>query len=243
MPKKIDPITGEEKEVSMEEFMEIMRKGGNNLGGIQQIVKDAAGNEIVTDIYGNVSGIKDGLDRSLNVFICSSDLSLLIQKAMDSLIKHEPDPEDPEAAKYKGYVMTVDYLDKAITWVMTVTEEEVTLGLYDRDDRKSNTDLISMHSWKKENGALLINNEEIEKDKYIIYSITFSYLKKQLLKKGILTKLREFNNKGTGVIVSVVNGIVDAKIVKGKDRPDLPCETAFLGEQMCRPYPDEWLSE
>ena len=67
MPTVTNPETEETKEISMEEFMEKVSKGESPIG-IQQIVTDKDGNKHVTDIYGNMSGMDDGLDRSVNIF-------------------------------------------------------------------------------------------------------------------------------------------------------------------------------
>lgn len=47
-------------------------------------------------------------------------------------------------------------------------------------------------------------------------------------------------DESVGVIVKVSESeSISAKIVKGQERPDLPCKVFLLGEQMCRPYVDE----
>ena len=64
MPAMTNPETGETKEISMEEFLKMMRSGN---GSIQQVVKHADGTTSSTTVYGNVAD--DGLDRSVNIFV------------------------------------------------------------------------------------------------------------------------------------------------------------------------------
>lgn len=240
MPKMTDQQTGETKEISMEEFMEIVRQSGGK-GSLQQIVTDANGNKTVTDIYGNMSGKKDGMDRSLNVFIHSDLLLPFADAAMKESESEEPEPDDPDAKQYKGFVMTVDYTDEAITWVLTSTDDSVKLCAYSRDERKTNTHPEITGEWKKENGQVAVNPEEVKKDKNILYLLCFSQIRKFLKKQGIVQKLRALDNRGAGVVITPENGVFSANIVRGKERPDLPCNVFLLGEQMCRPYPDELL--
>ena len=237
MPSKIDPVTGEKQEVSMEEFMRAIRES-NGTVGIQQVVTDASGKETVTDVYGNMSGANDGLDRSVNVFVDNDSVISFIKSAFDGSI---PEPEDDEK-KFKGYVMTVDILDQAITWVMTNTEEKVALSAFVRDERKSNTREIDSGEWNKENGHLTVDKEKLKSDEKLLHMIGFNQIRKYLKNQGLVEELRELDNRSAGVVVSATDGTFSAKIVRGKNRPELPCNMLFLGEQMCRPYMDELMT-
>ena len=115
MPTKIDPVTGERTEVSMEEFMEAMRQADGQVS-IQQIVTKADGSKRVTDIYGNASGMEDGLDRSLTVFTDGDTVQAFMAKALSG--QKEPEPKPQDYGGYKGFVMTVEYLDQALTAVL-----------------------------------------------------------------------------------------------------------------------------
>ena len=64
MPTMTNPETGETKEISEEEFLEILRSGK---GSLQQVVTHADGSTSATALYGNDS--EDGLDRSVNIFV------------------------------------------------------------------------------------------------------------------------------------------------------------------------------
>ena len=97
MPIITNQETGEKKEISMEEFMEILSKGN---GGLQQIVTDANGNKTVTDIYGNISGVSDGMDRSLNIFIHSDVISSFVKEALAAAEDEEDQSEQGDEQEY-----------------------------------------------------------------------------------------------------------------------------------------------
>lgn len=242
MPTVTNPETGETKEISMEEFMEVMRKGGGSMG-IQQIVTDRDGNKHVTDIYGNMSGVNDGLDRSVNVFCHMSDLSPFVVRLINDVDEVEEDNNPDE----KGFVMTVDLMDTAATIVITRNETKCTAELFSRDERKSNSpsNLVDSSEWDVVDGSIQmeISAESLRANKMQFFLLGCAGLRKYIKKEGTLAKLKELGNKGTGIIVSVKDDDINTRIVRGKNRPDLPCNMFLLGEQMMRPYPDEMMTE
>lgn len=54
-------------------------------------------------------------------------------------------------------------------------------------------------------------------------------------------KLIEYSGlkEGEAVLLSVINGELESKIVSGRERPDILCKTLSGKERMFRPYPDE----
>ena len=77
MPKMINQETGEEKEISMEEFLRAMQNGSVS---IRQEVHHADGTVTGSMIYGDTAN--DGIDRSVNIFGKLEDvLRALILKA------------------------------------------------------------------------------------------------------------------------------------------------------------------
>ncbi len=242
MPTVTNPETGETREISMEEFMEVVRKGGGSFG-VQQIVTDRDGNKHVTDIYGNMSGVNDGLDRSVNVFCHMSDLSPFVVRLINDVDEVEEDNNPDE----KGFVMTVDLMDTAATIVITRTETKCTAELFSRDERKSNSpsNLVDSSEWDVVDGSIQmeISAESLRANKMQYFLLGCAGLRKYIKKEGTLAKLKELGNKGTGIIVSAKDDDINIRIVRGKNRPDLPCNMFLLGEQMMRPYPDEMMTE
>ena len=80
MPTMTNPETGETKEISMEEFMKMMRSGN---GSLQQVVTHADGTTSSTTLYGNVA--EDGLDRSVNIFIDNDTFNAFIIRKIKKL--------------------------------------------------------------------------------------------------------------------------------------------------------------
>ena len=249
MPTMTNPETGETKEISMEEFMKMVSQGGGSVG-IQQVVTDKDGNKHVTDIYGNMSGMNDGLDRSVNIFCDKKAFNAFIYAAiMDIKKANEEDYAETADEGYdpndKNYVMTVDFTDSAMTCVLTCTDEKVELCFYTRDERKSNSRVDQKSEWGVDaEGHVNITGEDLQNDPTSLYFLSFRQMRRFLRKTGKLAKLKELGNKGTGVIIygqDKGEGL-DAKIVRGRNRPDLPCNVFLLGEQMMRPYPDELMT-
>ena len=242
MPTMTNPETGETKEISMEEFMKMVSQGGGSVG-IQQVVTDKDGNKHVTDIYGNMSGMNDGLDRSVNVFCNMSDLSPFIVR----LINGVDEVEENGNADEKGFVMNVDLMDTAATIVITKTAAKCTAELFRRDERKSNSpiNLIDSSEWDVVDGSIQmeISAETLKANKMQYFLLGCAGLRKYIKKEGTFAKLKELCNKGTGIIVSAKDDNINIRIVRGKNRPDLPCNMFLLGEQMMRPYPDETMTE
>ena len=250
MPTVTNPETGETKEISMEEFMKRVGEGDGPIG-IQQIVTDKEGNKHVTDIYGNMSGMDDGLDRSVNIFCDKEALNAFTYVAIAEL--KEVTSEDYDENADEGYdpndqkfVMTIDFTDSTTTCVYTCTEEKVEICFYVRDERKSNTKVVRKSEWKvSEDGHIQITAEDLHNDKTIPFLLAFRQMRRFLRKTGKLAQLKKLDNKSTGVIVygQGKGENLDAKIVRGKNRPDLPCNVFLLGEQIMRPYPDELMTE
>ena len=141
MIKITNQESGKEIEVSEAEFMKMLSKNG----GIQQVVTDRDGNKRISDIWGNMSGIQNGLDRSVNVFCTMADLipfiSYCLESAGENWSEQHEEPTEPEA----GYIMTVDLTDNPVTIVITRTLEQVEFVEYIRDERKTLSDSNKMN--------------------------------------------------------------------------------------------------
>jgi TPR repeat protein len=232
---------GEPKQITGEKLQKLLKNGGK-LTGIQQIVTNANGEQYVSTVYGSVS---DGLDHSLNVFISSDDIVPFIKSGLNDEDK-EGEEEEKKEEKYQdtdGYVMTVDWTDQAVTSVMTVTQEQVQLTLYVRDDRRTNQSVVDSGTWNKQDGNLLITGEALQENKCLIWVVGYAKLRQFLKKEGILEQMKILDNRAAGVMVEIQDGKPTARIVRGKNRPELPCQVFLLGEQMRRPYVDEMMPD
>lgn len=244
MPTMTNPETGETKEISMEEFMKMMRSGN---GSLQQVVTHADGTTSSTTLYGNVA--EDGLDRSVNIFVDNDTFNAFIIRKVKKLTG---EIEDPESEKDPGelYEMTVDFTDSAIMGILKATKEELSINLYTRDERKATFDHLKQgsKSWKVNpdntiefSGADLQGEHKTE----ALYMLAFLEMRQFLRATGKLAELKKLGNCGSGVVIKATGQADDAKatIVRGRNRPDLPCNMFLLGEQMMRPYMDEMMSD
>ena len=151
------------------------------------------------------------------------------------------DPCDQEI----GFQITVDFMDCAAMCIMRKGEGKLSMEMYVRDERKTCQNIVEVGTGEVEltaDGNLPIEKGTLEKNKFLEYAIAFSGLRKYLLKEHIVQKLYSMYDESAGVLVKVSKGgNITAKIVKGMERPDLPCDVFLLGEQICRPYLDELL--
>lgn len=244
MPTMTNPETGETKEISMEEFLKMMRSGN---GSIQQVVTHADGSTSSTTIFGNISS--DGLDRSVNIFVDSDTFNAFITRKLKKMTGQMPDPES-EKAPLELFEMTIDFTHAAIMGIVRKTKEELSVKLYTRNEQKATFDYLlqSSKTWKvNEDGSITFNVADLQgEDKTIsLYMLSFLEMRQFLRASGKLAELKELGNRGTGVIIKATGQADDATatIVRGLNRPNLPCEMFLLGEQMMRPYPDELFSD
>ena len=244
MPTLTNPETGETKEISMEEFMKMMRSGN---GSIQQVVKHADGTTSSTTVYGNVAD--DGLDRSVNIFIDNDTFNAFIIRKIKKLTG---EIEDPESEKDPGelYEMTIDFTDSAIMGILKATKEALSINIYTRDERKATFDHLNQgsKSWKvNPDNTIEFSGADLQgEDKTIsLYMLAFLEMRQFLRACGKLAELKKLGNCGSGVIIKATGQAEDAKatIVRGKNRPYLPCNMFLLGEQMMRPYMDEMMTD
>ena len=228
-----------DKEPTKEEIMEAARNGE---GVIKQVIKSADGSEKEIAIWGGYE--LDGYDRTLNVFMSQNDIRPFIKMVTegDEAINTD-DITDPCDAD-PGYQMTIDYVDLAATFVLRRNSDLLSLEMYQRDERKTFQHIVDVGSGtiELEDGNLSLNGEMLQEKKFLVYALAFIGVRKYLLKEGVVQELYNMYDESAGVVIKVSKaGNISYKIVKGRERPDLPCEVFLLGEQMCRPYIDEML--
>ena len=242
MPTMTNPETGETQEISMEELVQMMRSGQ---GSLQQIVTNADGSTSSTTLYGNASD--DGLDRSVDIFVDQDAFNAFLRKGINKLTGEIEDP-DSEKDPDDLYEMTVDFTDNAVMGILKNTKEELSINLYTRDERKATFDYLKQRSrsWKCDPDNTIDIGDDLqgENQTVTLYMLAFLEMRQFLRTCGKLDELKKLGNRGTGVILKATGAAEDAKatIVRGKNRPDLPCHMRFLGEQMMRPYMDEMMS-
>ena len=247
MPKVIDS-EGNEREISMEEFQEALRGASVT---VKQQITHADGSVTSSVIYGNNAG--DGVDHSLNIF---SEMSDVISAGLFKAKQNCGDNEDAEIIfsmdnSGAAYEITQDVTDTPLMHVFTCTEDKVHIARYIRDERKSTDNPMEEAEYAFDDGRFTATLEEIKNDNLMAYAFGIHAIRCNLEERGILQELKEYENKKTGVIIAVDDdGNMDANIVRGRSRPDLPCMmfgglfAESLDEaEMMRPYVDELLDD
>ncbi len=244
MPKMTNPETGETQEISMEEFMKMMRSGN---GSLQQVVTNADGTTSTTTLYGNAA--QDGLDHSVNIFVDDESFNAFLMRAVKRITGKIED-EKPADDSDDLYEMIIDFTDSALMGILRSTDEELTATVYTRDERKATFEHLKQASktWKvNPDKTISFSGADLEGENKTIslYMLAFVEMRKFLRKTGKLEELKKLGNCGSGVILKATDQADDAQatIVRGKNRPDLPCNMFLLGEQMMRPYMDEMMTD
>lgn len=239
MPIMTDPVTGERKEISMEEFREAMR--GGRLTGIQQVVTDAQGNQRVTDIYGNMPGSSDGFERSANIFMNLTDIGVFLTAALEG----NSYGLDPNRKTDDNIEMLVELMDHPMSYKLTKTLSFAKLERSVRDEVRSWGQKELCGQWDLNNGEMTIDGESLQSDRDLVFLVVFSQVRKFIEAEGLLAQLKELNDSAAGVLISVADGQPKAKLVRGMTRPALPCAIlgGLLGVDTIRPYPEEAISD
>lgn len=222
--------------ISFEELLKLQKSGQ---GTLMTSVKDKNGNQILLNVYGETA---DRLDHSLNVYLSMEDYGKLIGAMIDGDLKT---PEGSTISdKYDGFSMTIDAIDKPLTWILNGTGNRLHLYYYERDNKKAPNLTIEEEEWEITDGKLEINFLEYEDKLQQFITAAFLALRNHLFAEGIAQKLQEMKlYSKAGVIVSFDNDQIKAQIVKGKGRPTLQCSMFLFGEISCRPYVDETIAE
>lgn len=248
MPIMTNPKTGEKKEISMEEFMKMMQDGEFS---VRQEVHHADGSVTSSMIYGN--DLSDGIDRSVNIFGTMADV---IKPALVRARKIKETSEDENNLffmdnKDADYEVTIDDTESPLMHIVTITETNICVKRYIRDERKSVGEPISECTVSFDEGKYSAKLEDLqEENQILLFAFGVYELRRILEERGILQELIKLGNKSAGVVITSKDDEIIARIVRGRNRPDLPCLMfggLFAGgledAVMMRPYMDEQIGE
>ncbi len=189
----------------------------------------------------------DGYDRTLNVFMKQSDIGTFIDLLSSTIAtgKLNTDGIEDPCQHEEGYQITVDFVDKPVTAILRKGQGKLSLESFVRDERKTCRNAVESITGEvdlEEDGTLHLDAEKVENNRFLVFALAFLGVRKHLLFEGIVQKLYEMYDESAGVLIDVSkDGKITSKIVKGLERPNLPCNVFLLGEQSCRPYFDELL--
>lgn len=253
MIKQINNITGEEIEISEEEFMEMLSSGEVTLSGIQQVVTNADGEQRTNQLYGTDMLNDDRWDRSVNIFGATSAVFRL------GLLKARKVKEENVDEEYifqmdnsvQNYEIVVDDMELPNMHILKFTEEGVQIASYIRDEQKSVGTPINEKEYRFENGRLSARIENVTADTALLNVFGVYEAVKLLEERNLLQELKNKENMGTGVLLNVIaegtaEEYIETRVVCGLERPELPCVMfgGLFAESMddvimMRPYPDE----
>lgn len=247
MPTMTNPETGETKEISMEEFLAAMRNGQIS---VRQEVHHADGSVTASTIYGNDIG--DGVDRSVNIFAATNDvLSPAVMRA------RKVKEENPNAEKLffmdnsgADYEVTVDDTSMPTMHIISCTKDSIKVARYIRDERKTVGTPLDEKTFSFVNGALEASLEDVQGNTMMLFAFGVYEIRKLLTERGILQELQKLANRSSGVVISKSGEEIVTRIVRGRNRPDLPCmmfgglfSQGIEDAVMMRPYMDEMMGD
>ena len=184
------------------------------------------------------------LDSGVNIFCDKEALDAFTYAAIAELKGATSEDYDVPADEWydpnnQKFVMMVNFTDSFTTCVYTCTEEKAEIRFYIRDDRKPYYRVTQKGEWEvDETGHIQITTEDLQNDEATPFFLAFQQMRRFLRKTGKFAKLEELGNKDAGVIVygHGKGENLDAKIVCGEERPDLPYNV--FGDQIMCSYPN-----
>lgn len=248
MPTMRNQETGETREISPEELAKAMREGR---ASVRQEVQHADGSVTSSMVFG--SDPRDGVDRSLNIF---GAMDALVEPVIRAARKIKEADENAEKLFFMDnagadYEAVVDDMAMPIMYIVTCTKESVHVARYMRDERRSTRKPMSEDTFAFTDGKLSATLEEVQGGKKLLmFALSVYEIRKLLEERGLLQELKKLNNRASGVLVTTEGEETVTKLVRGHDRPELPC-LLFGGlfakgvedAVMMRPYPDEAMTD
>lgn len=255
MVKKINNITGEEIEISMEEFLSEINSAEISLTDIQQVINIDDEPPIVNQIYGINMSDDSKMDLSINLFGKMGELyTPATSKAKKVANKNENDDNFFRMDNsIVDYIVMVDVVDMPAMYRVAFTKDSVKIAHYVRDEQRSIIDPMIEKEFSYVDGMILADIDEVKEDPLLLMCFSVHETINLIKERNILQVLKDNENKGTGVIISTLIGEDDdveivTEMVSGKDRPDLPCVMfgGLFGQDiedaiMMRPYFDEMI--
>lgn len=233
-----DTINRKETEVSDEEVIASLQSGD---GFIKQVATMADGSRKEIPIWGGYQ--LDGYDRTTNVFMNFEDIGTFVKIVTEDRIDLQTikDPCEFET----GIQVSIDFLDVPAMLLFRKGQGKLSTELYSRDEKRTFNKTLEAGTGElelDEEGAFSFDIDALDDNSFYIFVFAVLGVRRYLMKEGIAQKLYDMFDESAGVVLNVSKtGSISAKIVKGKERPDLPCDVFPFGEQICRPYIDEML--
>lgn len=136
--------------------------------------------------------------------------------------------------------VAVEFIDMApLTAEVAYDGTDAEITVYVRDEMKTNS-TVAMHGIVK-NGNVMVDKGD-EDSVNIAYSVAEG-VNKYLKEHAMQDECAQLNEELQGVLFKAKEDKITAKIVEGRNRPSLLCETLFGAPSMSRPYSDEYMNQ
>ena len=177
---------------------------------------------------------ENGLDLTLRVFMNKADVPVFCKYYREN--KYDISGVDDPCDSDQGYMMTVDFVDEALTAVMAVFGGKLYLDLCVRDSMRSFTGMSGSIALALDEKGNPVDDPDMQENMKEL-ALAILSVRRYLLIKGVVGELYVMRDITAGAYVKIArNHHVSAKIVKGEDRPELPCEDVPSDEPELTPY-------
>lgn len=246
MPQNSNFDSSANEDIPMKELRDAMRDGRLS---IQQEMRHEDGSTTTSVIFGNGD---DGIDRSVHIFGTLNDVlkpAIICAKQV-----RDENPNTDHVFRMDNadadYEMTFDDTTIPLMHVVVCTKDSVQVRRYTRDEHRSYGKPIAEDTYSFTDGQLLATTEEIQADHLRLFAFSAHAIRALLEERGLLQKLKELGNRGSGVILSEEDDEINIRIVCGRSRPALPCmlfgglfAQSLNDTIMMRPYADELIDD
>lgn len=176
----------------------------------------------------NAKEYDNNAENMINIYTSLEVLEALSEKEYEA-----------EVGVYRDY--SIDLTNGPFT-VFSISEgNSVSLKIILRDEMKTNITEVGSAVWQRGTHEVQFNgSEKLE----VLVRATLhglGVLDQYLEEEGLASLAEGMNPDLEGILITENDGVISAKIVRGKERPALECTTLFGGTQLTRPYMDEML--
>lgn len=171
------------------------------------------------------------LMKAIPNFFCDMEV-------LNALISKESDRDD-----YGEVNFTIDVIDSPFMVLYKAEEKNATVKIYKRRDVYTHDEsgyCIGNAILDKVSGGVSMDfQNSLDPNRMGIFVVACLKLNEYIQENNLSSMYNGLDADQAGVLITQDEGILACKVVAGKERPDIMCDTVLNGLQMCRPYVDE----
>lgn len=138
---------------------------------------------------------------------------------------------------------TIDVIDAPYVIRYKATEGVATVKVYKRGEmytQDESAPCIGKATLDTVSGGVSMDfKNSLDPGKMGNFVVACMKLNEYIQETDLSEMCEDLDRDSAGLLVTMENGNLVCKVVVGKERPDIMCDTVFNGLQMCRPYADE----